>query len=60
METKTVIAIKPGYHGKLRAVGDKFPVPKDAKASWFVEEKPEGDKPARGRAKHEGDAEGLI
>lgn len=30
-----VIATKPGYFGKLRAAGDEFEVPDDAKASWF-------------------------
>ena len=31
-----VIATKSGYHGKLRAEGDKFTVPDGSKASWFV------------------------
>lgn len=30
-----VIALKPGYHGKLREVGEKFDVPNGSKASWF-------------------------
>ena len=41
-----VIAIKPGFHGKLRQVDDKFDVPKGSKASWFepVATKPSKDK----------------
>lgn len=31
-----VIATKTGYHGKLRAPGDRFDVPAGSKASWFV------------------------
>lgn len=31
-----VIATKPGYFGKLRAVGDKFEVPEGSKATWFA------------------------
>jgi len=30
-----VIALKAGYHGKLREVGEKFDVPNGSKASWF-------------------------
>ncbi|MGL4265203.1 MAG: hypothetical protein ACRCTX_26565 [Afipia sp.] len=64
METKTVVATKPGYHGKLRLEGDEFQVPKEAKSSWFVDKKPADEKPARGRAKDakpEGDAaDGLA
>lgn len=30
-----VIATKPGYFGRLRAAGDTFEVPDDAKGSWF-------------------------
>lgn len=31
-----VIATKPGFFGKLRAIDDKFEVPDDTKkASWF-------------------------
>lgn len=43
-----VIAIKPGYFGKLRTVDDEFEVPEGAKSSWFrpVEQKhnPKGGK----------------
>lgn len=35
-----VIATKPGYHGKLRQVGDKFEVTEGSKASWFVPVEP--------------------
>lgn len=31
-----VTAIKQGYHGRLRAVGDVFDVPDGSRASWFV------------------------
>ena len=39
-----VIAIKQGYFGKLRAVGDEFEVPEGSKALWFqpVEQKANG------------------
>lgn len=39
-----VVATKPGYLGKLRAVDDEFEVPEGAKASWFqpVEQKAKG------------------
>lgn len=42
-----VIAIKPGYFGKLRAVDDEFEVPEGARASWFqpVEQKAKGGTP---------------
>lgn len=30
-----VIAIRRGYHGKLREPDEKFEVPEGAKASWF-------------------------
>lgn len=39
-----VIATKPGYFGKLRAVGEEFDVPDGSKATWF--EPVKGDKPA--------------
>jgi hypothetical protein len=31
-----VVALKPGYLGKLRQPGDEFDVPEGSKASWFV------------------------
>jgi len=44
-----VIALEPGYHGKLREKGDVFDVPAGSKAKWFapvkVTAKPEGGKP---------------
>jgi hypothetical protein len=30
-----VIAIKPGFHGTLRSLGDRFTVPDGSSASWF-------------------------
>lgn len=45
-----VIAIKAGYHGKLREPGEEFEVEDGLKASWFVaadnavSEKPESQK----------------
>jgi hypothetical protein len=41
-----VTAIKQGYFGKLRAVGDEFEVPEGTKGSWFqpVKQKPADDK----------------
>lgn len=45
-----VIALKPGFFGKLRAVGDEFEVPDDTKkSSWFAPvkvEKPKAEKPS--------------
>lgn len=31
-----VTAIKPGYLGRLRAVGDVFEVPEGLRATWFA------------------------
>jgi len=31
-----VVALKPGYLGKLRQPGDEFDVPEGSKASWFA------------------------
>jgi len=31
-----VVAIKPGYFGSLRDVGDEFEVPEGSRASWFT------------------------
>lgn len=31
-----VIATKPGYLGKLRAVDEQFDVPDGSKATWFI------------------------
>lgn len=47
-----VIATKPGYFGKLRAVGDKFEVPDGTKGSWFkpVSEETGEKKPAPKKA----------
>jgi hypothetical protein len=39
-----VIAIKPGFHGKLREVGDEFDVKDGSKATWYV---PANSKDAR-------------
>lgn len=52
-----VIATKAGYHGKLRAEGDKFTVPDGSKASWFVPvEKATHAPPASGKADAEAKA----
>lgn len=37
--TKTVTAIKPGFLGAYREVGDVFEVPAGLKATWFVDAK---------------------
>lgn len=59
-EKKTVVATKPGYFGKLRSEGDEFEVPKDAKATWFVD-KDAQVKPGRRPKQAEGDdAAGLT
>lgn len=52
-----VVALKPGYYGGLRAVGELFEVADDAKASWFApvdaeqeeteQEEPEREEPER-------------
>jgi hypothetical protein len=31
-----VIAIRPGYHGRLRETGEQFDVPDGSRASWFA------------------------
>ena len=31
-----VVALKPGYLGKLRQPGDEFDVPEGSTASWFA------------------------
>ncbi|MBR0568365.1 hypothetical protein J5J83_19765 [Azoarcus sp. L1K30] len=46
-----VIATKPGYHGKLRAVGDRFDVPPGSKATWFSPAETGGKQPAKRAAK---------
>lgn len=57
-----VIAIKQGYHGKLRQPDDKFDVPEGSKATWFVpvEQKAEGKKQAAAKPKEPGDAKDLV
>lgn len=50
-----VIATKQGYHGKLRATGDKFEVPDGSKATWFVPV--EAVKEAKPKAKADAKAE---
>ena len=45
-----VVALKPGYYGDLRTVGELFEVADDAKASWFApvdaeQEEPEQEEP---------------
>lgn len=57
-----VIAIKPGYYGKLCQPDDKFDVPEGSKATWFVpvEQKAEGKKNAAAKPKETGDAKDLV
>ena len=62
-----VIAIKPGYYGKLRQPDDKFDVPEGSKATWFVpvkqdvEQKAEGKKQAAAaKPKETSDAKDLV
>ena len=47
-----VTAIKQGYFGKLRAVGDEFEVPEGTKGSWFqpVKQKPAESDKAKAKA----------
>lgn len=52
-----VVAIKPGFFGKLRQVGDEFEVPKGEKATWFAEVKAE--KPTKAE-KEQPEAAGLV
>lgn len=49
-----VTALKPGYHGKLREVGDTFDVPSGSKASWFQPVTPD-KAPNRGKRSKNGD-----
>ena len=50
-----VIAIRTGYFGRLRSPGERFDVPDDAQASWFLPDEappsemppPEAPKPER-------------
>ena len=44
-----VIAIKTGFYTSLRAPGDEFEVPDDARGSWFHPVEPKDD--ARAAAK---------
>jgi hypothetical protein len=48
-----VIAIRRGYHGKLREPGEKFDVPVGTEGSWFepTSKVEVVEKPARGAAK---------
>ena len=57
-----VIALKPGYFGRLRETGDEFEVPQGAKASWFAPaEQPAGKKPQAERtAGKNPPADGLV
>lgn len=56
-----VIATHQGFFGKLRDVGERFEVPNDLKASWFVpaekaeSKKPRANQPAQGADKTAGD-----
>lgn len=53
-----VIALKQGYFGKLRQLGDEFDVPEGSKASWFepVKPKTEGKKSKEHAADKAGDS----
>ena len=50
---KQVIALRPGYYGRVREVGEVFEVDGQATASWFAECEPAADPAADPAAKSE-------
>lgn len=55
-----VTAIKPGYFGKLRQIGDEFDVPDGTKASWFAPAAAADQKPSEPAKKQKPAAADLV